>query len=58
MRSRLKFEALEKRKITWMLPGWLLGSIEDGGVEAVAISLAELRKGMAKFSLLRAPLDT
>jgi hypothetical protein len=40
-----------------MLPGLSLGSMEDGDNAAVAISLAVLQKGMAEFSLLRAPLD-
>jgi hypothetical protein len=32
-------------------------SIEDGSDEEVAISLAVLRKGTAKFLLLQAPLN-
>jgi hypothetical protein len=35
------------RNLTLMLPSWLLESIEDGSNEAVAISLAVLRKGTA-----------
>jgi hypothetical protein len=53
----MRFGAPEKRKITWMLPGMSLGSMEDGGDAMVDISLAEPRKGTVKLLHHRASLD-